>query len=84
MKIHVDWLDEENFVKFRLKKLAETDFPGEFLGINQFDFPPKNTSCRFNHTKESCQCHLPAYHLGQDEAVYRQNSTSSKVGNSAV
>ena len=79
IKVHCDWLKEENYSVFRQTCLNETGFPGEFLYKNKHSFPPLPlVSCKHNHNPSNCKCHLILFHSGQDEAVYRQFAISSK------
>jgi hypothetical protein len=72
--VHVDFLDDEHFVRMRQGLLTSTGLPGMVL-----DLPVARAPCQFRHTAENCKCHLPIMHLGQDEAIYRENAMSKKV-----
>jgi hypothetical protein len=73
-KVHVDYLDAESFVRIRRQLLTSTGLPGMVL-----ELPAPQTPCKFRHSKENCKCHLPLLHLGQDEAIYKENAMSKKV-----
>jgi hypothetical protein len=69
--VHVDFSDDEHFVRMRQGLLTSTGLPGMVL-----DLPVARAPCQFRHTAENCKCHLPIMHLGQDEAIYRENAMS--------
>ena len=50
--------------------------PGEyFIGEDSEEW--NNFTCRHRHDIAICKCKLPLYHLGQDEAVFKQNALPS-------
>eukprot|EP00733_Pompholyxophrys_punicea_P000302 Pompholyxophrys_punicea_v1_NODE_71_length_3757_cov_5.265460.p2 type:complete len:174 gc:universal NODE_71_length_3757_cov_5.265460:1454-1975(+) len=37
-----------------------------------------STSCDYNHPVAICKCNKPAYHMGQDESIYKAYLSTSK------
>jgi hypothetical protein len=76
IKIHVDFLEESYHESYRMRMLETTGRPGDyFYDINDErwnDFP-----CRHRHDTNVCKCKSPLYHIGQDEAVFKQNALPS-------
>lgn len=76
VKIHVDFLEETYHESYRLRMLETTGCPGDyFYELNDErwrDFP-----CRHRHDTNVCKCKSPLYHIGQDEAVFKQNALPS-------
>lgn len=73
IKIHVDFLEEELHTSYRVGHLQTDGNLGEYY------YPPGDVEWekfRFHHrhTPETCKCRLPLYHIGQDEAVFKQNA----------
>ena len=72
IKIHVDFLEEELHTTFREQHLIEDGNPGDYyfpLGDPEW----QNFKCNHRHSVETCKCRSPLYHVGQDEAVFKQN-----------
>ena len=86
-------IDEEcYFVKKRTEELIRTKNPGEYLVFNEvapldstdaFTFHISETyqrlTCQHNHASAVCRCHMPLYHIGQDESVYHAHSIQSEA-----
>lgn len=71
VKIHVDYLDEQVCESYRTSMISEKGRPGEYYfdaGAPEWDSFP----CRHRHDESSCKCRWPIYHVGQDEAVFKQ------------
>ena len=69
-----------------------TKNPGEFLIFNENSPIDENepytfnlhesyegSLCQHNHEPTICRCHLPLYHIGQDESVYHSHSVQSEA-----
>ena len=78
VKIHVDYLDEATHEEYRSYMMSTFGRPGEYffdLGSpNWLDF-----DCHHRHDESVCKCKLPIYHIGQDEAVFKQFAMPSKT-----
>ena len=71
VKIHVDYLTEELHEKYRKQMMDTKGSPGEYffdIGASEWNSFP----CRHRHDPLVCKCKLPVYHVGQDEAVFKQ------------
>lgn len=71
VKVHVDYLDEETHEVFRKEMMAKYGVPGLYyydVGSDDWNTFP----CRHRHDRAVCKCHLPLYHVGQDEAIFKQ------------
>ena len=76
VKIHVDYLDESYHEKYRLDMLKTFKRPGDYF----YDLgDPMWTSfkCQHRHDPTVCLCQQPIYHVGQDEAIFKQNALPS-------
>ena len=73
IKIHVDFLEEEYHSKYREKHMIKDGNPGEYF-FPLGDAEWQNFKCNHRHTVETCRCKCPLYHVGQDEAVFKQNA----------
>jgi hypothetical protein len=72
VELHVD--DNEVFEKFSLETHMggnlSVRFPtAEFNDIGQ---------CKHGHSKEHCKCHLPVWHMGQDESIFKAFQRSKR------
>jgi hypothetical protein len=83
IKIHVDFLGEDVHLSYReLKRANNPDKrPGNYFfaprpGGWPFLLPPRapGVLCPARHPEGVCKCHLALYHIGQDEAIFKQNS----------
>ena len=77
IKIHVDFMDEEAHSRHRKKMMDTNGRPGEYfyaLGDGRWN----DFKCRHRHDASVCRCSLPVYHVGQDEAVFKQYALPSK------
>jgi hypothetical protein len=73
VKIHVDFLDEELHTTFRTEHTNTDGNPGDYyysLGDPEW----LNFKCYHRHPPDICKCKKPLYHIGQDEAVFKQNA----------
>ena len=76
IKVHVDYLNESVHETFRSQLLETDNAPGEY-------FYPLDSAlwnsfpCRHRHDPQVCKCKCPLYHLGQDEAIFKQYSLPS-------
>jgi hypothetical protein len=91
-KIHVDYLEEKEFLRYRTKQMENTGLPGEYLlklvagsdGIHKFVTPYETCfqnllNCERNHLPEKCRCKFPIIHMGQDESCYFAYAMPKKV-----
>ena len=73
VKIHVDFLDENYHEKYRMEMLRMHKRPGDyFFDLN--DVMWSTFHCRHRHDPAVCRCRKPIYHVGQDEAIFKQNA----------
>ena len=56
--------------------MQKYDRPGEFISIGAPDLFIRKELCTI-HGQGICKCHCQCIKIGQDEAVFRSNSTSS-------
>lgn len=73
VKIHVDFLGEECHTQFRTSSLINKGYPGDYF----FDDGDERWSmfkCLHRHDPSLCRCRSRLYHIGQDEAVFKQNA----------
>ena len=80
VKIHLDYLNEEVHEKYRAEMMTRTGRPGEYyydLGAPEWNDLP----CRRRHDPALCKCRLPLYHVGQDEAIFKQFAMPSSCWN---
>ena len=71
VKVHVDYLDEDIHEKYRREMMNQYGVPGQYyysIGSVEWDTFP----CRHRHDRVVCKCTLPLYHVGQDEAIFKQ------------
>ena len=77
IKVHVDFLDEESHARYRSKMMTTVGRPGDYyydIGDDRWN----DFKCKHRHDTSVCKCHLPVYHIGQDEAVFKQYALPSK------
>lgn len=77
VKIHVDFLDEATHEEYRSHMMNECGRPGEFyydIGCPEWSF----FHCHHRHNVAVCKCNWPIYHIGQDEAVFKQFALSCR------
>ena len=77
VKVHVDFMEEESHTKYRTKMMNTVGRPGAFY-YNIGDEEWKNFKCKHRHDESVCKCHLPVYHVGQDEAIFKQYALPSR------
>jgi hypothetical protein len=78
IKIHVDFLDEAVHETFREDMMKSHGRPGDyFYDLESPEWNKVTFPCRARHDPLVCKCHLPVYHIGQDEAIFKQNSLPS-------
>lgn len=78
VKIHVDFLDEATHEEYRAHMMRKHGRPGDFF----YDIGSKEWACfpcYYRHDMTVCKCHWPVYHIGQDEAVFKQFALSSRT-----
>ena len=68
----------EDWLEIHVDQLADTEQRfklggGEHNGMLSVRFPTE-VDCQHGHTAEKCKCHLPLYHIGQDETAFKQNA----------
>jgi hypothetical protein len=73
VKIHVDFLDEELHTTYRTQHQTVDDNPGDYYYPLQDD-EWQNFKCYHRHPPDICKCRRPLYHIGQDEAIFKQNA----------
>ena len=85
IKIHVDFLQDDQHAEFRKTLLSNTGYPGEFyydtllvanacgdgLHIEFVNMPAG--ACQYGHTV-ICKCHLPIKGSGRDEKIFHDNA----------
>ena len=79
VKIHVDFLAESTHTLFRAATLVKEGRPGDYFfpltpGQTGWDFLRRGGPHPCRCPVEVCKCHLPIYHVGQDEAIFKQNA----------
>ena len=78
VRIHVDYLEEVAHTQYRQQMMSLYGRPGEFfydIGSPEWlDFP-----CHHRHDATVCKCQMPIYHVGQDEAVFKQFALPSRT-----
>jgi hypothetical protein len=73
IKIHVDFLDEELHTSFRTEHTNTDGNPGDYY--YPLDDPEwLNFKSYHRHPPDICKCKKPLYHIGQDEAIFKQNA----------
>lgn len=77
IKVHVDFLDEDFHARYRTKMMTTVGRPGNYY-YDVGDDNWNNFKCKHRHDASVCKCHLPVYHIGQDEAVFKQYALPSK------
>jgi hypothetical protein len=77
VRIHFDYLDEANHEEYRTYMVVTYGRPGEYF----YDIGDPGWSrfrCHHRHDENVCKCNLPLYHIGQDEAVFKQFALPSR------
>ena len=77
VKVHVDFMQEDSHTRYRTNMMAMVGKPGAYY----FDIGDEgwnNFKCKHRHDESVCKCHLPVYHIGQDEAVFKQYALPSR------
>lgn len=81
-KIHIDFLEEKEYIEYRREMLNSTGSPGLYY----YDEDPitkkliiENNDCIFNHPKDKCRCHLKIRKTGQDEKCWHANKLTKKI-----
>ena len=77
IRIHVDFMEEEAYTRYRSMMMDTEQRPGQYyydIGDDRWN----NFICRHRHEASICKCRLPVYHIGQDEAVFKQYALPSK------
>ena len=78
IRIHVDYLDEAKHEEYRTYMMSTFSRPGEyFYDVGNPEW--SNFQCHHRHVQSVCKCHLPIYHIGQDEAVFKQYALPSRT-----
>lgn len=78
VRIHVDYLDEAKFEEYREQMMATFGRPGEHFydkGGSEWE----GYRCYHRHDPNVCKCRSPIYHIGQDEAVFKQFALPSRA-----
>ena len=75
-QIHVDFLGEEAFIEYRTEMMQKHGRPGKCVMFGDSNLFIRKELCAI-HSEDTCKCHSKCIKLGQDEAVFRSNSTSS-------
>ena len=78
VRIHVDYLDEMKHEEYRENMMKTFGRPGEYI----YDLGSPEWSdfvCHHRHDSTDCKCKLPMYHIGQDEAVFKQCALPSRT-----
>ena len=78
VKVYVDYMDEDAHSRCRTTAMDTLGRPGDFYYDLQ-DERWQNFKCNYRHEACVCKCCLPLYHIGQDEAVFKQYALPSKV-----
>lgn len=77
VKIHIDYLNEAKHEEYRSYMMSTFGRPGDYFfdigSPNWLDF-----ACNHRHEDSVCKCKMPIYHIGQDEAVFKQFAMPSK------
>lgn len=73
IKVHVDFLDEEVHSSYRQKHVQKDGNPGDYY-YSSGDPEWQSFKCYYRHRPEVCKCQRPLYHIGQDEAIFKQNA----------
>jgi hypothetical protein len=78
IRIHADFLTDDEHVEHRRSMLTTTGLPGEF-SRPKVEVPDRRENtrhlkfdvvvCQYNHPIEKCRCHLPIYSAGEDEKI---------------
>lgn len=77
IKIHVDYLEEAKHEEYREEMMSRYGRPGEYfydMGCPEWS----NFACHHRHNEAVCRCRMPIYHIGQDEAVFKQFALPSR------
>jgi hypothetical protein len=78
VRIHVDYLDEDKHLEYRTHMMTTYGRPGEYF----YDIGSQEWSCflcHHRHNPNVCRCNRPIYHIGQDEAVFKQFAMSART-----
>ena len=73
VKIHVDFLSEECHTEYRTTSLCNKGYPGDYF-FDEGDTRWSMFQCLHRHDPSVCKCTRRLYHIGQDEAVFKQNA----------
>ena len=73
VKVHVDFLSEDYHTQYRTSSLNSKGYPGDYY-FEKGDERWTMFKCLHRHEKSTCKCCCPLYHIGQDEAVFKQNA----------
>jgi uncharacterized protein YciI len=78
VKIHVDYLDEAKHEEYRHYMMSTFGRPADyFFDIGSSEW--LHFICHHRHDESVCKCKLPIYHIGQDEAVFKQFAMSART-----
>lgn len=77
--IHVDLLTDEKHIEYRSRMLEEAKLPGLVYDNNSSQLRIEDGKCLYNHPFGMCRCHMPIYHIGQDEAIFKGGVFGKKI-----
>jgi hypothetical protein len=73
IKVHIDFLEDQEHLKYRRKCMDSFNLPGLYyytLQNNAGFLEP----CLYDHNPAVCKCHLPLHHVGHDEKIWHADA----------